>query len=155
MTESNSAWYYDCDKFCSGRNIFWANPPFEDVKKVITKACLQPCGMVLVSRGWSKGNWRSLLEKVAVKTLEIPPHVPIFDHSLGKGLLPGRHLSTFVSLVDTFVNRVPHSELDPLLVQELEEDNLGWGPKELEKEVESYIGTREGQKKLLWTEFSA
>ena len=149
MTESNSAWFYDWSKFCEGGEVLWANPPFDDLKKVVTKACLEPCKLILVSPGWNKGNWRDLLTKVAVKEVEIPPHIPIFEHSLGKGLLPGKHWATFVSLVDTFEKRVERSDLDQLLVQELEGENMGLGPLDLTKEMEEDPGFREGPKTVV------
>ena len=43
MTESNSAWFYDWQKFCREGHYLWANPPFDELKKVVTKACLEPC----------------------------------------------------------------------------------------------------------------
>ena len=52
------------------------------------------------------------------------PHIPIFEHSLGKGLLPGKHWATLVSLVDTIEQRVDRSDLDQLLVQEVEGENM-------------------------------
>ena len=42
-----------------------------------------------------------------------------------KGLLPGKHWATVVSLVDTPEKRVDRSELVPLLVQEIEGENMG------------------------------
>ena len=77
MTESNSAWFYDWGKFCEGGKVLWANSPFDDLKMVVTKACLEPCKLILVSPDWNKGNRRDLFTKVALKEVEIPPHVPI------------------------------------------------------------------------------
>ena len=77
-----------------------------------------------------------LLVKIAVKQLEIPPGVPVFERSLGKGLLPGRHWGVKISLVDTFANKVEKGELDPLLIQELEIEAQNWGPEKLLEEME-------------------
>ena len=88
MTESNSAWFYDWSKFCEGGEVLWANPPFDDLKKVVTKACLEPCRLVLVSPGWGKGNWRKLLTRVAVKEVEIPPTSLFLSIAWGKVCSP-------------------------------------------------------------------
>ena len=73
MTEQNSAWSYDWSKFCDDGKILWANPPIEDLKRVVTKACLDPCKLLLVSPNWKFGNWKEILGKVAVKEYVTPP----------------------------------------------------------------------------------
>ena len=70
--------------------------------------------MILVTRMWKGANWVPLLVKIVLKQLEIPPGVPVFERSLVKGLLPGRHWGVKISLVDTFSNKVEKGELDPL-----------------------------------------
>ena len=101
MTEMNSAWNYDWRKFCSEGKYLWANPPFDDLKKVVTKACLEPCKIILVAPNWNSGNWKELLGKVAAHVSEQPPDIPVFERSKGEGLLPGKHGSIQVSVVDT------------------------------------------------------
>ena len=38
MTELNSAWFYNWQGFCQNGKVLWANPPFEDIKKVLKKS---------------------------------------------------------------------------------------------------------------------
>ena len=130
---------------CCGRT-----PPFEDIKKVLTKACLEPCKMILVTPMWKGANWVPLLVKIAVRQLEIPPGVPVFERSLGKGLLPGRHWGVKVSLVETFANKVEEGELDPLLIQELEMEAQNRGPEKLLEEMEfhRHRGKQEEPRKI-------
>ena len=60
LTEQNSAWYYNWSKFCQEPMILWVNPPFGDIGKVLVKACLEPCRMVLISPVWIR-NWTKML----------------------------------------------------------------------------------------------
>ena len=83
-SEENSAWYYDWGKLCGKGMYLWANPPFEDMKKVITKACLEPCKLILVSPVWQNANWKRLLDRVTVSWHEVPPFVPGFERT-GRG----------------------------------------------------------------------
>ena len=68
-TEQNSAWQYDWSKFCSNGEILWANPPFEDMSKVLTKICLEPCRIVLVVPQWKNLYWSELLSKIQTKKM--------------------------------------------------------------------------------------
>ena len=88
MTEMNSAWNYDWRKFCSEGKYLWANPPFDDLKKVVTKACLEPCKIILVAPNWNSGNWKELLGKVATHVFEIPPTFPSLKDQRGRGCYP-------------------------------------------------------------------
>ena len=91
---------------------------------------------------------------MAVKEVEIHPHIPIFDHILGKGLHTGKHWATFVSLVDTLEKRVERSEFDPLLVQEIEGDYMVWKPLELKKAMKDTLVFGRSRKLSWWTIFS-
>ena len=63
MTESNSAFFYDWGKFCKEGEVLWANTPFDDLKKVVNKACLEPCKLILVSPGLGKGGPEGLVNQ--------------------------------------------------------------------------------------------
>ena len=52
LTEQNLAWQYDWGKLCECDEVLWANPPLEDVKKDLTKACLERYKMILVVPEW-------------------------------------------------------------------------------------------------------
>ena len=75
-TERNSAWQYDWSKFCPHDEILWANPPFEDMPKVLTKICLEPCRIVLVVPQWRDEVWTELLSKCKLKDVIYPPGFP-------------------------------------------------------------------------------
>ena len=44
------------------------------------------------------------------------------------------------TLIDTRSLNIPRERLDPLLVSDVESENLGWGMKELEAEIRLYPG---------------
>ena len=69
MTEDNSAWKYNWQKLSQEAGVLWANPPFEDVYKMVTKAILAPLQMVLVVPDWRKGQWKQILPNVTSEKL--------------------------------------------------------------------------------------
>ena len=144
MTEQNSAWSYDWSKFCDDGKILWANPPIEDLKRVVTKACLEPCKLLLVSPNWKFGNWKEILGKVAVKEYVAPPISHFFRKKNG-GLLSTGRLGIKFSMVDTINRWVSKEDLDPLLVQEVENDKMGLGPKDLAQAMENYPTSYRGE----------
>ena len=101
MTLENSAWYYNWSKFSENGRILWANPPFDDLEKVLTKVCLEPCRMVLVTPNWQKGTWRSILEEITIYRQIVPANVPVYESQVSTWLLPGRSWETIVTYMDT------------------------------------------------------
>jgi hypothetical protein len=138
LTEHNSAWRYNWSKLCLDKGVLWANPLFEDIKKVLTKACLEPCCMVLVTPLWKTAQWAELLGKTAIKEFVVPPFRPLYERSDGKGLLAGRHWGSKATLIDTRVDTPSEEFLDPLLVREIKSETLDWGLEELRKEMQLY-----------------
>ena len=62
LTRENSAWRYDWSKLTPNENDFlWANPPFSQLAKVVTKLCLEPTKMILVHPDWQDQYWSPLL----------------------------------------------------------------------------------------------
>ena len=136
MSEQNSAWCYDWHKLSANGGILWANPPFNELRKTVVKACLEPCRMVLVAPAWKKGDWKEILAKITVKQEFFEPHQPIFERNKDHGLLAGRHWGVHIYFLDTTKVTVPRGELDPLMVEEVESDSLGWGIDELNSEMQ-------------------
>ena len=130
LTEHNSSWNYNWHRLCPGEEVLWANPPFEDVKKVLTKACLEPCRLVVVIPVWKSGGWQQLLDKIMVGQYIVPHYTPLFERAVGPGLLPGKHWTVSVNYIDTFEHKVVQDDLDPLLVREIEAETQGWGMSE-------------------------
>jgi len=138
MTTENSAWKYSWQKLCQDGQVLWANPPFEVLKKVLTKAVLEPFCMVLVTPNWAQYPCKKMVDELALKKHVIQPGTPLYESSKSTCLLPGRHWETNVSLIDTTQKTIPEDTLDPLLVQEIRAENEGWGPEELKREMEKY-----------------
>jgi len=124
----------------ASHGILWANPPFESTKKVLTKAVLNPCKIILVTPVWVNMNWKALLEKLTIMEEVVPRFTPVFEKCTGGVLLPGRHWATSVVYIDTATKTVPKTELDPILVRELESETQGLGPVELLERI-AYIGS--------------
>ena len=135
LTEYNSAWAYDWGKLTQGNTILWANPPFDDLRKTVLKACLEPCRMVLVAPNWQKGDWKEILDRIKVKEIFYDASQPIFERNKDSTLLPGRHWGVKVYYFDTQKTPVQKGELDPVIVEEIENDSMGWGLEELEQNL--------------------
>ena len=54
MTRENSAWRYNWSALRKeSSEVLWANPPFSQLSKVLTKLCMEPTRMVIVTPSWS------------------------------------------------------------------------------------------------------
>ena len=76
-------------------------PPFSMLDKVITKAILEPCVMVLVVPEWREYHWWEPLESITVSRVVLPPHSRVYRRDHCPDLLPAPHWNTAVSLIDT------------------------------------------------------
>ena len=145
MTRENSAYRYNWSKLRSNDNqILWANPPFSQLAKVVTKLCLEPSRMVLVHPDWRDEYWTPLLKSITDHRIEIKSGKPIYlsDHS--KKPLPSPSWNTLVSLVDSTKYQVDSNMLDPKIKRLLQRMSKNWGLSELKHEVSKYpqnIGT--------------
>ena len=138
-TRQNSAWKYDWEKLLENPEHFlWANPPFSQLSRVLTKVALEPLRMILVTPDWSEVYWRRLLEKLSVAQVSIPQGVSLYKSDWAEKPLPTPQWSTLVSLVDSKKISVNRAELDPSVVRWLQKANLSWGKAELEHEVRKY-----------------
>ena len=112
MIIENSAWKYNWHSFCQNDEILWANPPFEDLEKVVTKACRVSCRMVWVSPNLLGGAWKELLQKITVEKYVVAPGIPVYESAKSTRLLPGRHWETVISFIDTTKIKVPKKILN-------------------------------------------
>ena len=73
-TRSNSAFRYNWTKLsANGQQILWANPPFTQLDRVLTKIVQNPCKIVLVTPNWLGKPGRRLLYKIAISQFFVPP----------------------------------------------------------------------------------
>ena len=136
MTEYNSAWAYDWSKLCEGDSVLWVNPPFPYVNKVLHKIALEPCRAILVAPEWFHYDWRPLLEAIQLKQVMHPAFEPIFERNKDKCLLPGKSWRVGVYFIDTVQCPIPENLLDPLIVEEVRADSMGWGLPELRQRLQ-------------------
>ena len=72
FTTQISAFFYNWSELLKEGEILWANPPFSQLEKVVTKLALEPCRMVLVTPNWPSTCWTRILEKLSLKHTTIP-----------------------------------------------------------------------------------
>ena len=65
---------------------YFGQIPFEDMPKVLSKICLEPCRIVLVVPQWRDEDWTELLSKMQTKKCDIPPKFPIYETAKGPGI---------------------------------------------------------------------
>ena len=91
LTKSNSAFRYNWQKLLGGPEEFlWANPPFSQLSKVITKLCLEPTRLILVHPDWVDQYWSPLLREITISRVQIPSGTPVFVIDRKKNLFRHR-----------------------------------------------------------------
>lgn len=131
-TRQNSAFGYDWTHLLEKEEeILWANPPFSQLVKVLTKLVLEPTRMVLVTPKWENTEFWNLLDLVKVAQVEIEGGTPLYIGDWDSTPLPSPSWQTLVTLVDTTKVRPPLEELDKQVVRWLRKVNKGWGREEL------------------------
>ena len=139
MTKSNSAFRYSWHKLLrSSDDVLWANPPFSQLSKVVTKICLEPTRMILVHPDWNDQYWSPLLKEISVGRVQIASGTPLYFSDRSKKPLPSPMWNTHISLVDTEIHQVPIEKLDPKLVKWLRRVSKNWGFEELQNEMKRY-----------------
>lgn len=78
-TRQNSSFYYNWSSLCSKGEILWANPPFSQLEKVLTKVCLEPCKIILVCPNWEGTPWSKILDMIVTKCVQIPQGKPLYE----------------------------------------------------------------------------
>ena len=112
------------DLYCSrGRpsfGMFYGNPRFSELGKVLTKVAMERSRMVLCSPDWGAhgGNeyWRTLLDRLTISSFRLPDEaicVPVGRKTpIGK---PG--WGSMLSVVDRGLTSIPWEDLNSTLVQ--------------------------------------
>ena len=71
-TRQNSSFFYNWSILWSKGEVLWANSPFSQLEKVLTKICLEPCKIILVCSQWESAPWWKILDTIVVKSVQIP-----------------------------------------------------------------------------------
>ena len=138
-TRKNSAVFYTWTKLLSRpQEILWANPPFSQMDKVLTKLVLEPCRMVLVTPIWPNCLWEMILEKVSLRHFDIPSNIPLYFGDWSKDPLPPPSWATRVSYIDTFACKVDFEELSPKLVGFVQKVSRDWDKNDLLHQMSFY-----------------
>ena len=143
-TRQNSAFKYNWSKLSQmGKEILWANPPFSQLERVITKVVHNPCKIVLVSPNWPGRPWKRILDKIALCQFFVPPGEPLYETDRDKNPLPAPLWETTVSLVDTTKCNVNEIECDPNTLKWVTKTCKDLGPEDLKSRVAKYPWTKE------------
>ena len=112
-TRANGAFKYDWAKLSSfGKDFLWANPPFSQLERVITKVVHEPCKIVLVTPNWGNRSWKRILDKIALAQFCVPENDSLYETDRDKNPLPAPKWETTISLVDTTKFNVNECECD-------------------------------------------
>ena len=138
-TRENSAWRYDWSALRKSESeVLWANPPFSQLSKVLTKLCLESTKLILVCPDWQETYFSRILDKISIRRVEIAPGTRVFVSDWDKVPLPSPPWNTLVSLVDTTEKKVHLAELDPKLVRQIQKASNHWNFEDLERENRKY-----------------
>ena len=108
--------------------LCYANPPFSQLAKVLTKIALEGARVALYTPDLgTKGEhayWRRLLDRMTVGRAELPSG-PIYVPEDSLETVPAPEWSSFLSIVDGSLNPVLVSDLDEEVLKELMAENRG------------------------------
>ena len=130
--QGNSAWWY-CWRDLGRWKYLYANPPFSQMEKVLTKVALEGARVILVvpeEGKRMKKAWRELLTKLTITQVRLPD-VPMYKVDYGVELLPAPKWRTNLCLVDGSLNPVAREDLNPEVVEKITKNNRGWGRKHM------------------------
>ena len=136
-TRKNSAYMYNWEKL-GNDSLMWANPPFSQLSKVLTKAAMEPCKIVMCTPNWPGDYWMRILEKISSSQVKIPVGVGLYKGDWDKKPLPPPKWETLISLVDTTRFHLEKGELDPKIVMAVKKMSKGWDQFDLEREMKNY-----------------
>ena len=142
-TRANSAFKYNWSKLCNqGQNVLWANPPFSQLERVITKLVHEPCKLVLVTPNWPGRPWRRILDKIAVVQYKVPAGEPLYETDRDKKPLPAPFWETIISFIDTFHFSAPENECDLSTLKWVIKTGKDLGQNDLIQRVAKYPWTK-------------
>ena len=119
--------------------LCYANPPFSQLAKVLTKMALEAARLILCTPDLGTTGehafWRRLLDRMTVGRTELP-NGPIYVPEDSQETMPGPEWGSFLSFVDGSLNPVPLSDLDQAVLKELMAENRGLTLMDLKKRSE-------------------
>ena len=102
--------------------LCYADPPFSQLPKVLTKITLEGARVVLCSPGWGTTGehafWRRLLDRMTVGRSELP-NGPVYVPEDSQETMPSLECRRFLSILDGSLNPVPVSDLDQVVLKEV------------------------------------
>ena len=129
--------------------LCYANPPFPQLAKVLTKKPLEGASVILCTPNWGTTGehacWRRLLDRMTVGRSELADGL-IFVLEDPQQTMPAPEWGSFLSIVDGSLNPVPVSDLDQVVLKELMAENGGLTLLDLKKRSEySSVTTTSGE----------
>ena len=129
--------------------LCYANPPFCELSKVITKIALEGARVVLCTHDWGTTGehayWRRLLDRMTTGRTKLP-NGPIYVPEDSQETMPAPGWGSFLSIADGARNPVPVSDLDQVVLKELMAKNKGLTLLDLKKRSEySSVTTMSGE----------
>ena len=141
----NNAYHF----YWKSMGLCYANPPFSQLAKVLTKIVLEGARVVLCTPDWGATGehacWRRLLDCMTVGRTELP-NGPIYVPEDSQENMPAHEWGSFLSIVDGSLNPVPVSDLDQVVLKQLMAENRGLTLLDLKKRSEySSVTTTSGE----------
>ena len=129
--------------------LCYANPPFSQLAKVLTKIALEGARVVLCTPDWGTTGehayWRRLLDRMTVGRTELP-NGAIYVPEDFQEAMPAPEWGIVLSIVDGSLNPVPVSDFDQVVLKELMADSRGLTLLDLKKRSEySPVTTTSGK----------
>ena len=116
--------------------LCYANPPFSQLAKVLTKIALEGARVILCTPSWGTTGehayWRRPLDRMTVERTELP-NGPIYVPEDSQETMPAPEWGRFLSIVDGSLNPVSLIDLDQVLLKELMAQNRGLTLLDLKK----------------------
>ena len=106
----------------------YANPSFSQLAKVLTRIALDGARVILCTPDWGTTGehayWRRLLDRMTVGRTELP-NSPIYISEDSQETMPALDWGSILFIVDGFLNPVPVSDLDQVVLKELMAEKTG------------------------------
>ena len=84
------------------QEILWIHPPFGMLDKVVQKILVEECQGILIIPCWKKFLWFTILEKIAVKWVDLPHDAAVFQDMHGRPILQRPRWTTRVVVFNAF-----------------------------------------------------
>ena len=108
--------------------LCYANPPFSQLAKMLTKIALERARVVLCTPDMGTtgehAHWGRLLDRMTVGRTELP-NGPVHIPEDTQETMPASEWGSFLSIVDGSPNPVPVTDLDQVVLKELMAENRG------------------------------